>query len=1148
MILSIRINKKIKIASVVLVSLFVLYGVLGYFVLPWYAKKALGEYVSTQLQRELAIENIHFNPFTFHLRVDNIALKEKNQVPIASLLELDININIDQLFKKTLVVSTLHLNAPRLELIIDESGSINLDRLMSEIPDSGSDNDAGPAFNFIFESTAINQGSVLVVDNSKEQPIQSMIKDINLEFSSISTFANEEGNYQVDLDLDKNTRVNLAGTLSLTPLMSAGQFQIGDLSAASISRWGKDVLPVEILGGNAIINGKYELFPDAEGDLLFNIDKTNIKIENVSIKDALTQISVSLKELSLNDISYISDDLNASVKSISLSDINVSTQESQALIDLASISLSDVKYNIESAVLGLSAIELSKLALAPRNDIAALAQLGRAKIDDIKFDGNSQHIVIGKVEIEDNHYLLETDAAGHLMLPEFKIADAEVNKSSADEEKSSAAFHIELGELHLVQTSLASFNSALPEHHDQLLSLKDIVLISADVDLSQSSIALASLALDDTNINLTLDKTGALNVLQLIATDPDLEEENAPTDEQSPIQFKLDRLTTQGFDIKVTDNSPVTSVQHLLHDIKLEAINISNDDQVHIELNVNAAINDRGTLSLAGWVAPISTDTELELGLSEIDFTYLNPYLESYTNVSLVSGTFNFNGNISNAVAKNGLSISGANAGLNNLQLNDIRNDTRLIAVADVNIAGLGFTSSPLDINVKQIKLSEPYANVHIDEQKNLNLLNAFKSANSENNDSKQEISDSESTYTLALDRIDIDQGNMDFADLSMKPQFSVSMHELTGTASGLNSDPERYTSLELNGRVNEFGSIAISGELQPFDYRKQSEINMSFKNISTNSLSPYAAKFAGRKIKAGSLSLALDYKIANNNLDGNNNIVLESLVLGEEVKSPDAMDLPLDMAISLLEDDNGKIDIKLPIKGDLNNPEFEIDAVIQKAIGNLVGGIVTAPFKFIGSLFGLAGDELKFIQFIPGKSEIAPPEAEKLSTIAKALLDRPALLLIVSGVYDKKRDSNALAKKSLIESISKITGKEQIPLNYSDPEVQEAIAELADQRLDEATRIKLRESAIGDKAEDDAAVKKVYYSSLFERIAEVATKDINQSTLDILAGDRARAIVDYITGIEASLADRVTYTDELVSDQADTDIVNVTLKLDTRR
>jgi hypothetical protein len=289
-------------------------------------------------------------------------------------------------------------------------------------------------------------------------------------------------------------------------------------------------------------------------------------------------------------------------------------------------------------------------------------------------------------------------------------------------------------------------------------------------------------------------------------------------------------------------------------------------------------------------------------------------------------------------------------------------------------------------------------------------------------------------------------------------------------------------------------------------------------------------------------------HKVADNKLDGSNNIVLESLVLGEKVSSPDAMDLPLDMAISLLEDDNGKIDIQLPIKGDLNNPEFEIEAVIQKAIGNLLGGIVTAPFKFIGSLFGMSGDELKFIQFVPGKSDVTPPEAEKLSTLGKALLDRPALLLIVTGTYDPEQDRNALAKTALLEEISKITEKEQVPLNYSDPGVQKVLSDLAEQRLDDATRLKLQESSATAKTADEAATSKVYFTSLFNALARVVSADINQTELDALALNRAKAIVDYITGIDSSLIERVRSSDEVISDKADIDLVKVTLKLDARR
>ena len=365
------------------------------------------------------------------------------------------------------------------------------------------------------------------------------------------------------------------------------------------------------------------------------------------------------------------------------------------------------------------------------------------------------------------------------------------------------------------------------------------------------------------------------------------------------------------------------------------------------------------------------------------------------------------------------------------------------------------------------------------------------------------------------------------------------------GVATGLNSAPERYTLLNLNGRVNEFGSISITGELQPFDYRKQSEVNMQFRNISTNSLSPYTAKFAGRRIKSGSLSLTLDYKLASNKLSGSNNIILESLVLGEKVSSPDAMDLPLDMAISLLQDGEGKIDLKLPIKGDLDNPEFEIKSVVQKAIGNLIGGIVTAPFTFIGSLFDIDGEKLKVINFEPGQSEVMPPGAEKLTALSKALLQRPALILVISGAYDAKQDSQALGRAIVLDDISKATENEAFTLNYSEPKVRDAIDELAGKRLDKEVMVKLKEKAAVESEADDSLVTTTYYKSLFSQLVATASSTIDKSLLEFLVRDRVNSITDYIKQIDVSLAERIKYADEINVVTSEAALVGVTLEID---
>ncbi|GJM04930.1 MAG: hypothetical protein DHS20C09_09210 [marine bacterium B5-7] len=1100
------------------------------------------------MQRELVIEKIQFNPFTFRIQAENIALNENNHAAIASLARLDVNIDLNQVFKKTLVISTLQLSEPHLELIIDKAGSLNISRLMEELSSDSADEDVESAINFLFVLTQIKHGSALVVNHSKELPLQSSIKDVNLEFSSISTLANEEGEYQIVLDLDSDTRVNLTGDLSLTPLMSSGQFQIAGLSVTHIQKWLKDVLPVEFLSGNASINGHYKLFSSEDGDVLFDLDKTDISINALTVKDSVSQVLVMLSDLNLSNISYSNAQQMAMVELISLSGFNATTRTSESLVDLENLSLSGFSYEVEAAALTLTTAELNKLSLAPRGDTSALVQLGRLSINEIGVSGDSSQVSIGKVELADNHYLLETDPMGKLIIPEFNIAYENKNEGDSDEETSSSGTRIELGELELTKISLSTFRSEQPEQHEQLLNLNNVVLVAADVDLAQSDTVVESLALIDGNANLTIDKDGLINALQLFETDVSIEKVSAATIEESSARFKLGKFSTQGFDIQLTDNSLATSLEHWLHNIELKAFNISNETDSRVELNLNAAINNQGTLSLAGWVDPISIDAEFNVGLSKIDFSYLNPYIENYANVSLESGTLSFKGNVANRAENNGITIKNAESSLSKLQLQDRSNNTRLLAVDALDVTGFSLSTSPLNIGVKEIKLSEPYVNVHIDEQQNLNLLKALKPVSDGPVNSDQENPISGPRYTLTLDRVDMDKGNMDFSDLSMTPKFSVQVHELTGNVSGLSSEPERYASMQLDGRVNEFGSLSINGELQPFDYRKLSEIDMEFKNISTNSLSPYAAKFAGRKIESGSLSLSMDYKIANNQLDGSNSIILEKLVLGDKVISPDAMDLPLDMAISLLEDDNGKIDIQLPIKGDLNNPEFEMKTVINKAIGNLFGGIVTAPFKFIGSILGMSGDELKFVHFVPGETDITPPEAEKLMLLSQALLERPALLLIVSGAYDQELDSIALAKKSLLESISKIRGSEQALLNYSEPEVQDAIMELANQQLDKTNRLKIKESVSADETVNDAVISRVYHKSLFNELTRVASAEINPDSLSALATERAKVIVNFITDAEKSLVDRVKYMDKVIINKSEGNQINVILNFDTQR
>jgi hypothetical protein len=172
---------------------------------------------------------------------------------------------------------------------------------------------------------------------------------------------------------------------------------------------------------------------------------------------------------------------------------------------------------------------------------------------------------------------------------------------------------------------------------------------------------------------------------------------------------------------------------------------------------------------------------------------------------------------------------------------------------------------------------------------------------------------------------------------------------------------------------VDAYGTVKINGELNSADPKAFTDIGVVFRNLEMSSLTPYSGKFAGRKIDSGKLSMDLKYKVAQRQLVGDNQIIVERLVLGEKVESPEAMDLPLDLAIALLEDSNGVIDLGLPVKGDLDSPEFSFGAVVWKAFVNLLTKIVTSPFRALGAILpGGEGEEsFDSVAFEPGRPDV---------------------------------------------------------------------------------------------------------------------------------------------------------------------------------
>jgi len=382
----------------------------------------------------------------------------------------------------------------------------------------------------------------------------------------------------------------------------------------------------------------------------------------------------------------------------------------------------------------------------------------------------------------------------------------------------------------------------------------------------------------------------------------------------------------------------------------------------------------------------------------------------------------------------------------------------------------------------------------------------------------------------VKIDRLQVTGGDIHFADLSLRPQFGTRVSDLSGLVVGISSEPASRAEVSLEGKVDEYGLARLAGTIAPASAAQYTDLKASFRNLEMRNLTPYSGKFAGRKIESGKLTLELEYKVVERKLKGENQIIVDNLKLGERVESKDATSLPLDLAIALLSDSKGVIDLGLPVQGSLDDPQFSMSGLVWKAITNLLSKLVTAPFRALGALLGGSGEEFEAVMFEPGEARLLPPEREKLGKLAAALQKRPQLKLTIEGRYDRERDREALADNILKLEISKRAGmkppgaNEPLVISFTDGKVQAALDELASAAGDDAVKLRAQylppagnalsgllqgaRERMTEKGRNDAAdARAKYYPELFKLLRGKQTvPDIAYGTLATFRAEAIRA------------------------------------------
>ena len=361
--------------------------------------------------------------------------------------------------------------------------------------------------------------------------------------------------------------------------------------------------------------------------------------------------------------------------------------------------------------------------------------------------------------------------------------------------------------------------------------------------------------------------------------------------------------------------------------------------------------------------------------------------------------------------------------------------------------------------------------------------------------------------------------GAMHFADEAIKPVFRVDVTDLNGSIQGISNEPNRYASLVLNGRAAKTGSLRARGQLAFADPRQNNDVSLIFRNIPLNATNPYTMTFAGYAIDDGRIDVDLRYVTKNGALEGKNRFVIKKIKLGEPVADYEGTRLPLGLAIALLEDSDGMIDVNIPVKGNVNEPEFSVGHLVWQAVKTVLSNVVTAPFRALGALLGI--ENVDAIAFVPGESALPPDGEEQLVKIAEFLAKRPKSTLVIHGTYDPKVDADELARaiadQAILEASGiKVAAGEPLPLpNLTDPKVKAGLKTAYGVQVG---RIKLgqRLLTLPDNEDRDTQLRQELIQSY----------KISDEQLYQLATRRAEAVKAKIQSVDAKLVDRVSIGD----------------------
>ncbi|HEY8328715.1 MAG TPA: DUF748 domain-containing protein [Rhodanobacter sp.] len=1036
--------------AAILAAVLLVYALLGFLAAPPLLRNYLQNHAAEMLGRPLSLGQVRFNPFTLNLRVGKLHLPEADgQTPFVDIDQLTLNASWGSLFRLAPVLDELRLDQPRIAITRGKDQRFNFTDLVERFTAKPSPADSQPA-RFSLSNISIHGGDIRFDDHLLGA--QHHVEKLELGIPFLANLPSSTDIFVQPL---------LAMTVDGSPLRIDGQtkpfassrestigFQLDRLDLPRYLGYVPAAMPVAIPKG--LLSGKLSLHfvqtqPTPQLQLIGNLQVDDLVLDS-SRGEAIARLGHG--NIELTDVQPLASRYHIGAMKLeraalfytqhpggrsnfdTLMPPAAKTDDKAPPTDLRIAALT-----LQDSALTYADANQAKLQLTQLH--GSLLGLGTLAGPAAKLDLASQ-LAGGSLSARGDVDLAASRYAGALELKQVALVPLQALAASATAARiakgkldASGQLRLDWGKafnVHIEPAQLGISDFALEPQARGLAA--PVAWRKLDVGITRLDLAARNAQLDRVTasglqVDAVRERDDRINLASLFTS-----KHAASSNDEGPAwRWSIARLGVEQGLLRLTDRSsegakPTPLLIDALNG-SVEELSDKLDQPRRVKLEGRIG---KGSFATAGTLQPLPMVADLQLTTKRLDIAGFVPYASVPLNVDVTSARLSSDGKLhyDGRHAEPRFDYKGR-AAFERVRMQDKLTGDDFMRWGSLSGShiDLRYGEGTPRVHLGGLALDAFYARVIVNSNGRLNLFDVVASGEQQapvsvtraGNNAPAAPQPAASVPTapaadIHIGEVTLANGQLNYTDNFIKPNYTANLTSLTGRIGAFGTTAgEPPAELVAQAKLDDASPVDISGSINPLLPVAFLDIKGKATDVELTRLSAYSGKYTGYPITKGRLTADVHYLLDQGRLNADNHIFITQLTFGERMDSPGVSHLPVKLAVALLKDSEGNIDVNVPVSGSLDDPQFSLGSMIMRAFGNLIAKAATAPFRLLASAFGGGHEDLGYVEFAPGSAVLDGAAKDRLGQIVQMLGRKPALTLDISGRADPSLDEAGLRK-----------------------------------------------------------------------------------------------------------------------------------------